>query len=79
MSEAGEKEVGLAFEEATRKNVQAVIEHGNKTREMVQEFETKISTLQNMVVGFREELDNIKKQLALLLGKVYSKGTSEDS
>jgi len=73
--ESGEKELRKAFEETTIRNVQACVDHGNNTREIVNKFGEAIKRLENMVLAQAELLEEQKRQLSLVQQKLYAGGT----
>ena len=76
--EAGEKEQRKAFEEVTRRNVIAAIEHGEETRKMVRELQENVRRLQNIILNRERDLESLKIQVVKLLTERYSKGTVEN-
>lgn len=74
--EAGEKELGVAFEDATRKNVKSVIQHANDTRGIVREMEEKVKRLENNHQAALAQIAELRKQLSILQGRFYSAGTT---
>ena len=70
-----EKELAKAFEETTTRNVQAILDHGNKTRKMIKNLEVEVETLKFMVRSQNNLLEQFRIQLAGLQAKVYQGGT----
>lgn len=66
----------MSFEEATRRNVKAMIAHGNETRTLVRSMETKIQALENTVQSYKILLEQYNKQLAALQQQFYLKGST---
>jgi len=73
----GDKEIILASEEVTRRNILAIAEHAKETRRMTAELLNRVDTLQNNLMSRERELGAIKKQLAYLQQKMFSKGTQD--
>jgi predicted RNase H-like nuclease (RuvC/YqgF family) len=74
--DAGEKELRKAFEETTKRNISAMIEHGNETRKLVRELEEKIQFLQNALQSREEDIKQLRIQLASIQTKLFSGGTA---
>ena len=70
-----DKELREAFEETTRRNITAVIEHGNETRKIVRELEEKVQFLQNAVHSRDEDIKQLRIQLVSIQTKLFSGGT----
>lgn len=73
--DSGEKELRKAFEEVTKRNVQASIDFGNETRKMVRELEIKIQNLENLIINKDGIIKELQKQVAFLQQKMYTGGT----
>lgn len=73
--EAGEFQLRQAFEQVTTKNVQTMIAYSTETRKLVREFEEKITHLTNLMLIQDNTIDELRKQLAIVQGKIYSGGT----
>lgn len=74
--EAGEKEMRKAFERVNTGNVRAAVDHGNETRKMVREIQKKVDHLEANIIAQDEKFEQINKQVASILAKVYSGGTA---
>lgn len=70
------KEIVLASEEVSRKNILACVEHANATRKIVRVLEEHILTLQNTVLTFQRQIAELRKQLSFVQTKLYKGGTS---
>ena len=58
--QAGEKEVKLDFEAATRKNVLMVVAHGNDTRKMIRELQEEVLRLKNHISMQQVQIDQLR-------------------
>ena len=69
--EPGEKEMRMAFEEVTTKNVKTCVEYTTQTRNLVRELEAKVLALQDHVV--QQNALNIDQQqkIVVLQAKLY--------
>jgi len=74
--DAGDKELRKAFEETTKRNINAMLEHGNETRKLVKELEEKIQFLQNALQSREEDVKQLRIQLASIQTKLFSGGTA---
>ncbi len=70
-----DKELRMAFEDTTKKNVSAAINHGNETRKIVRELETKVLYLQNALSSREQDIKQLRIQLASIQTKLFSGGT----
>jgi hypothetical protein len=75
MMAAGDKEIVLASEEATRRNVQACIDFSNETRRIVKAQEEKIDNLQAIIRTRDEDIAQLRLQLSTIQAKVFAGGT----
>jgi hypothetical protein len=73
--EAGEKEMRMAFEEVTTKNVKATIDYSNETRKMVRTIEEKVKLLEDMMQSQNKTISDLRQQLAIVQGKLYQGGS----
>ncbi len=71
----GELQSVLASEEVIRRNVNMIIEYSQETRKMVHELLVMFDALQKNVMNMKSELDEQKRQLAILQQISCSKGT----
>ncbi len=74
--EAGEKEIRMAFEDVTTRNVQAAVNFSNETRNIVRELEQKILHLEELAQAKDKEIAAMRQQIAIIQGKLYSGGTT---
>jgi len=74
MMSAGEKEIVLASEETTRRNVKAAVAHGNETRQLFRELEAKVTKLEEHIRLQNKNIDELRLQLVNVQAKVYSMG-----
>jgi hypothetical protein len=77
--QAGELEKVQASEETIRRNVKAVIEFSNETRKGVLELKTIVDALQNNMINLQKQFNETKKQLAILQGEFYKRGSTSYS
>lgn len=66
--------VQRAAENVAVRNITAVIEHSNNTRELVRNLEKTINELKAMVAQQNCEIAIVKSQMALLLIKNFNGG-----
>ena len=67
-----------ATEDATRKNVNAVVEHSNETRRMLRELEAKYSVLERTVLTQNSLIAQFQSQIGFLNAKVLGGGPTSD-
>ncbi len=72
---AGDREILAALQETTVRNVKAVIQHANITRDLVTELEKKVNSLDGLVRQYEKRIDLLQKQIVVLQTKLYSGGT----
>ena len=70
----GDKEILEAFEETTKRNVNAVIAYSKETRKIARDQDTIIKGLQNQVNSQNELIEQFKKQMTSIQMKLYTKG-----
>lgn len=75
MMEAGETELRKAFEEVTTRNVRAVLDHANTSRDLVRHLENKVVLLEGLLRQYDDKLEALQKQITSLQMKVYAGGT----
>ena len=73
----GEKEQMKAMEEVTRRNVTAAVSHGNETRKLVKDLESKVDQLQRQIRIQDNKIEEINKGLLAIRAKIYQGGTEE--
>ena len=73
--EAGERQAVKSSEEATRRNVQMILDFTNETRKMMLELRELFDVLQNHVMVMKAENEEYRKQLANLQQQFYARGT----
>jgi len=69
------KEIYKAFEETTKRNIDSVIQHGNQTRIIVRDLESKVQFLQNALASREEDIKQLRVQLASIQMKLFNGGT----
>ena len=72
--EAGEKEMRLAFEDVTTRNVQAAINYSTETRKIVRELEKKVDHFEKVIVGKDEVINDLRLQIARIQQQLYTGG-----
>ena len=70
------KELILASEEVTRRNVIATVEFSQETRKLVRELEQKTIHLENQLLAQKTLLEEYRSQLSKLQQQFYLKGTT---
>lgn len=73
--QAGEKEIVLASEEVQTRNITSMMIFGNETRKMIKECVVIINALQNRMISQKTEIDELRRQLSILQGEFYKRGT----
>ena len=73
--EAGELEVKKALEEVQVRNINAIVDFVQKSREMILEQNKKIDSLNAQVQAQASLLNEFRVQLAYLQTKVFSGGS----
>ncbi len=69
-------EVYKAFEETTKRNIDAMVIHGNQTRVIVRDLEEKVQFLQNALASREEDIKQLRIQLVSIQTKLFSGGTN---
>lgn len=72
--EAGELEIKKVFEEVTRNNVKAAVEHGNETRKIVRGLEKKIVLLEEKSLQQDKTIGELRNQIVNIQMKMYQLG-----
>ena len=67
-----------ATEDAVRKNVQAILEHGNDTRRMFRDLEAKVEVLERTILTQNGLLKQYQAQIGFLNAKVLGGGPTSD-
>ena len=67
-----------ATEDATRKNVSAILEHSNETRRLYRELEAKYVILERTVLTQNALIDQFRSQIGFLNAKVLGGGPTVD-
>ncbi len=68
-------ELRKAFEDTSKRNINAMIQHGNETRKIVRELENKVTFLQNALQSREEDIKQLRIQLASIQTKLFRSGT----
>lgn len=72
---AGDKEVVLASEEVQRRNINAMLEHGNETRRLVLELKKEVQQMKNQIIIQEKTITELRQLLASVQAKLYQGGT----
>lgn len=72
--EAGEKEVKMAFEEVTTRNVRAAVDFSNTTRVIVRDLQSRVETLDRMFIQNTEKMELMQNTISLLQMRLYNAG-----
>lgn len=78
MNKLVEKEIYLAFEEATKRNVKMILDHTNETRRMVRKLETQVDKLQRRMLAREKTIENLQKQIQDLRRQIQRGGTTDN-
>ena len=70
--------VWKAHEETTTRNVRTAVEHGNESRRLVRELETKVEKLEKQIMLQEQKFNEMKKQLSAIQQKVFAGGSSNE-
>jgi len=73
--ESGEKEMRMAFEEVTTRNVKTMIAYSTETRQIVRDMQEKVDLVQAQLRQADEKINNLTRQLSVVQAKLYSGGT----
>ena len=75
-TEAGDKEIMLASEEVTRRNVQAAVDYSNETRVLVRGLVERVEDLSRMLLTRDQDIALIRQQIAMMQAELYRGGTA---
>lgn len=70
------KEVYMAWEEATKRNVQMILDHSNETRRLTKELEDKVLKMDEQIRIQNTTIEQLRNQLAVIQAKIYVGGSS---
>lgn len=70
-----EKEVVLASEEVQRRNINAMLAHGNETRKIVRELEKQLDAVKGTVREQAKTIAELRNMLVKIQMVVYRGGT----
>ena len=70
-----EKEIYMAWEEATRRNVKIILDHSNETRRLTKKMEVKIIQLEEQIRIQNTTIEDLRKMLLNVQQKIYSGGS----
>ena len=73
--EAGELELRKAFEEVTKGNVLAAVEHANETRRLLRQVQEDLKFTNNNVEMLRTEIGQVRNMAVQALQTKYAGGT----
>ena len=71
-----EKEIYKSFEEATTKNVKAVVELSNNTAALCNEQSKKIDLMNAEIAALKQELQQLRSMVGIALANSSRGGTS---
>lgn len=71
----GEVELRKIFEETTIHNVTLCVNHSNQTRALLRDFQKEVQNLKNIVVNRDRQIEQMQKQIAMLLQDKFKSGT----
>lgn len=63
-------------EEVNRKNILAILEHGNVTRQQLRDVQDKVKLLENLILEQKQRLDLHQTQMQNIQIKLYSGGAT---
>lgn len=75
---AGDKEILEAFEETTRRNVEAAISFSNETRNIVRGLEERVQRMEDQIRSRENEVVRLQNMITHLQTQVFAGGTSGD-
>lgn len=73
--ESGEKEMRLAFEDVTTRNVKGMIAYSKDTRKLARETEKKVQDLDGVIRTYEARFAEMTRQLSLIQAQLYRGGT----
>ena len=76
--QAGEKELRLDFEAATRKNITMMAAHGNETRKMIRELQEETVNLKNHIAMQQNQIDQLRIMIAKGLQLKIAGGSTKE-
>jgi len=65
-----------AIEEINKRNILAILEHGNVTRKQLREAQDKIKLLENLILEQKNRIDLFQSQVQTIQMKLYSGGAT---
>ena len=68
-----------AFEEATRKNITAAVDHGNETRRLQRETEQQVEQFKSMIMSMQQQIQALQQQVAILQARTLGGGPTHGS
>ena len=72
---AGDKEIILASEEVQRRNITAILDHGNQTRVLVRDLEAKVDQMQRQIMLQDQKIVEMRSLLSNVQAKLYQGGS----
>lgn len=72
---AGDREIVLASEEVQRRNINAMLEHGNFTRKLVLEQRKELDQMKSQIRLQEKTIAELRQLLASVQAKLYQGGT----
>lgn len=71
-----EKELRKIFEDTTTRNVEAILDHNNETRRMVNELKAIMVAVEGKIQSNNQDITEIKRQLAKIQSIIFRGGTN---
>lgn len=59
-------------EEIEQRNIMAILDHSNKTRDIVRDLETQVNEYKALTVSLNEKIEMLKTQVQQLQVKLYT-------
>lgn len=73
--EPGEKELREIFEKTTISNIKAITSYNDQTHKLVKNLEDHVRDLDGIIRQYDTQIDNLKKQIAVLQTRVFQGGS----
>jgi len=72
---AGEKEIVLASEEVQRRNIKAMLNHGNETRKITRDLEKELEQMKEQIRLQDQKIEELRNQIVNIQARLYQGGT----
>lgn len=73
--EPGELELRKAFEQVATNNIKTISDYTTETRKLVRELQEIVKELKNLIAQRDNDINELRRQISVLQGKVYVGGT----